>query len=342
MKSIKFTFFGKAFMLAFLMFGLVNCNKDKVEEEVIPDFSKTFAGVAVTPITVTKPAATTVTPGSITTPPAVAATAAALAAGTVPADLSAAASKVPEATATAISTGLTPAVLADIQAGKAIPTALANSLADLIKSGAANAFLSTITLPSVDGKPVGGRLAAPGTSNTVKAEQEMLSTMNACNDKIKEAYDAAKKILDDGKVAEYAKIKAAYDENIKAGVVTADKDAALKKKNDALASNLAFLNATLTGISQALVKKTITAEQNVLFTAIVLGIFKDANDKVEALYKAEVAAADAKSKAITDKAKAASDSDTKKVNDEYQTKLDALIKTYSDENNKCHNQGGGN
>jgi hypothetical protein len=166
--------------------------------------------------------------------------------------------------------------------------------------------------------------------------------MNACNDKIKEAFDAAKKILDDGRAAELAKIKAAYDENIKAAVVTADKDAALKKKNDALASNLAFLNATLSGISQALVKKTITAEQNALFTAIVLGIFKDANDKVEALYKAEVAAADAKSKAITDKAKAASDADTKIVDNEYKTKLDAITKIFDTENAKCHNQGGGN
>jgi hypothetical protein len=342
MKSIKFTFLGKAVMLAFLSFGLVNCDKDAVEVEETPDFSSTFKGVAVKPITVTKPASTTFTPGSITTAPGLSPTVTALAAGTVSADLTAAAGKVPSATASAIADRLTPALLADIKAGKSIPTSLATSLSDLIKSGAANAFLSTITLPKVNDKSVGGRFAAPGSTNTVKAEQDMFSTMNACNDAVKKAFDDAKKILDDAKTAETAKITAAYNENIKAAVVTADKDAALKKRNDALAANLAFLNLALTNLSSALDKKIITPAQNALFTAIMLSVFKDANDKVNTLYKAEVDALDVKADDIEKKAKTARNTDLLKLDDDYDGKLFGITLLFNTENEKCHNQGGGN
>jgi hypothetical protein len=342
MKSIKFTFLGKAVMLAFLSFGLVNCDKDKVEEEVVPDFSTTFKGVTLKPVTVAKPAATTYVAGSITTPPAVAATATALAAGTISADLSAAASKVPSPIANAIAPLLTPDVLADIKAGKALPTALAGRISDLIKSGAVNAFLSTITLPKLNDKPVGSRFAAPGSTNTVKAEQEMYSTMNACNDAVKKAFDDTKKTLDDARTAGLAQILAAYDQNIKAAVVTAEKAAALKKRNDTFASNLAFFNQALTGLASALNKKTITPVQNALFTAILVSILKDADDKADALYDNELRGLNEKATDIIEKAQRARDKSADDVKSDYEAKLFGITTIFKTENEKCHNQGGGN
>ena len=79
MKSNKSYFIGMVAVLAFLLLGVSSCKKEKVDE--VPDFSQTFKNVAVTPITVTSPAATTYTAGSVSTPPTVAAAAAALTLG---------------------------------------------------------------------------------------------------------------------------------------------------------------------------------------------------------------------------------------------------------------------
>jgi len=307
----------------------------------VPDFSQTFKNVAVTPITVTSPAATTYTAGSVSTPPTVAAAAAALTLGNTTPELQAAASKVDTNAAKSIATGVTSA-LADIKAGKALPAALATNVKTLIASGAANAFLATLTKPTVDGKAIGGRTGGNPGSNVAKPEVEMASIANACNDAIKLAFDNAKKGLDDGKAAEIAKIKAAYDNNIKAADVAADKATALTLKTQNLAVALSLFNTAYDGLNAALTAKKITQSQYNIFVAIMISIYQDTVNNYEALYSATIAALDAKAKAITDKAKAASDADTKKVTDEYNTQLAAITKTYTDENIKCHNQGGGN
>jgi hypothetical protein len=338
MKSIKFTFLGKAFMLAFLSFGLVNCDKDKVEVEETPDFSTTFKGVAIKPITVSKPATTTYVAGSITTPPAVASTIAALKAGTISPALASAMSKVPDATSKAIFSLLTPSVLADLKAGKPMPTAIALRLNGIIESGAINAFRSTVTLPKLNDKPIGNRFAAPGSTNTVKAEQEMFSTMNACNDALKKEFDAAKKILDDGKAVELAKVKAAYDQNIKAADVTKEKEDALKRRNSASDVN----QKSFDEISLYLRELDLPDDQFTDAYVTIVAIYYQLEEQIDILYSKEIDGLNEKAKDITKKVENARDRDTDKINSDYDGNLSGITFVFKSKNEECHNQGGGN
>lgn len=342
MKSIKFTFLGKAFMLAFLSFGLVNCDKDKVEEEVVPDFSSTFKNVAIKPITVSKPATTTYVAGSIVIPPTVAAVNTDLAAGKIPTTLETAGSKIPDAITKAVNNLLTPAVLADIKAGKGIPSSISGRLDAAINAGAFNAFRPTIILPKLNDKPVGNRFAAPGSTNTVKAEQEMFSTMNACNDAVKKAFDAAKKILDDGKAAEIAKIITAYEAYIKTADVTKEKADALSRKNASIAAYNTALNIQLASMDNLRKSKLYNEDQIQQGIAGLIGIFRIVSSYSEELYLAELKALDARSEDIEKKGKDARDKDIDKLNGDYDLNLGGISLVYKNENEKCHNQGGGN
>lgn len=327
--SNKFSFFRKTFLVSALAIGLVNCKSDKVEVEEVFDFSKTFPDVAVTPVTITKPAATTYTPASLTVPAAFTALAASSGtSNTPPAELVASASKISPSLESAASAALTPAVLADITAGKPVSADVQKVLSDLIKSGELNAFLPTKTPASVDGKVVNGRAAgSSGKVGTISGGTEVFSTANACNDAIKKAFDDAKKILDDGLAAETAKIKAAYDENIKAAVVTVEKQNALKRRDDQLVIINKFLNDGLKLGSK--------------YTPIIVAIYMDYFNANEEVYNNEIKGLDAKAKAISDKAVAVRDADNKKVTDEYNTKLSPIKAIFDKENSNCHNQGGG-
>lgn len=327
--SIKFSFFRKTCLVSALAIGLVNCKSDKVEVEEVFDFSKTFPTVSVTPVTITPPAPTTYTAGSLTVPAAFTALASSSAtSNTPPAELVASASKISPSLESAATAALTPAVLADITAGKPVSADVQKVLSDLIKTGEFNAFLPTKTLPAVDGKVVNGRAAASaGKVGSISGGTEAFSTANACNDAIKKAFDDAKKILDDGLAAETAKIKAAYDENIKAAVVTTEKQNALKRRDDQLAIINKFLSDGLKLGSK--------------YTPIIVAIYYEFFKANEEVYNNEVKGLDAKAKTITDKAAAVRDADTKKATDDYNAKLAPIKVTFDKENNNCHNQGGG-
>lgn len=329
MKSTKFSFFRKTFLVFTLAFGLINCKSDKIEVEEVFDFSKTFTGVVVTPVTITQPAATTYIPGSITVPATFTTLATTAAAGnTPPADLVTTAAKISPTLESAASALLTPAVLADIIAGKPVSAAVQKALDDILKTGELNAYLPTKTLPSIDGKVISGRVAgSSGKINSLSGGTEMFSTANACNDAIKKSFDDAKKILDDGLAAEIAKVKAAYDENIKPAVVTTEKQNALKRRDD----QLVILNKYLSdGI-----------KLGAKYIPVVVAIYWSYYNLNEEVYANEIKGLDAKAKAITDKANAARDADTKKAEDDYKAKLLAITIVFDKENTNCHNQGGG-
>lgn len=326
--SIKFSSIRKTFLVSALALGLVNCKSDKVEVEEVFDFSKTFTGAVVTPITVTKPAPTTYTPGSLTVPAAFTALATSATSGTPPAELTATASKISPALESAATAALTPAVLADLAAGKAVSADVQKVLGDVVKAADLSAFLPTKVAPAVDGKAISGRIAgSSGKINTISGGTEAFSTANACDDAIKKAFDDAIKVLDDGLAAELAKVKAAYDENIKAAVVTTEKQNALKRRDDQLVIINKFLADGL--------------KLGAKFTPIIVAIYYEFYKANEEVYNNEIKGLDAKAKAITDKANAARDTDTKKATDDHKTKIDDLKKIFDKEKEKCHNQGGG-
>nr|WP_299419899.1 hypothetical protein [uncultured Emticicia sp.] len=325
MKFNNFSLILKSLSVFTLAFGLVNCKSDKIAVEEVYDFSKTFPVVVVTPVVITPPAATTYTAGSIT----VSAAFTALATSTTPpVELLNASAKISPTLISAATATLTPAVLADIKAGKPLSAAVQKALNDLLKTGELNAFLPTKTLPSVDGKPVGGRIGLiSGKTNVFNDNTQMFSTANACNDEILKSYNVAKKILDDGLAADIVKINAAYDTNIKLADVSAEKAAALKRRDDKR-------------IELNVVKDNALKSTDLSIVATALAIYQanyDANDQV---YDAEIIGLDAKAKSITDKANVAKQTDTKKATDDYNAKLTPITTLYNVENNKCHNQGG--
>ena len=330
MKSIKFSFFIKYSVVFTLAFVLVNCKSNKVDVVEVPDFTKTFTGVTVTPVTITQPAPTTYTPPALVVPATLTTLAASATTTTPPPALTASVAKIDTTITKAAAAVITPTVIADIKAGKAVPANVEKALSDIIKTGALDGFFPKITPPTVDGTPINGRIAgASGSIDVIRGGTEMFSTANACNDAIKKAFDDAKKILDDALAAESTKITAAYTENIKAAALTTERQEALKFRND----QLAFLSQIL--------DNALKNFPSFMAPAIV-ALYVENVKIVESFYSLAIKALDAKAKAITDKAAAARNADTKKVTDEYNAKLAAAQKVYDAENIKCHNQGGGN
>lgn len=325
MKSNNFSLILKSLLVFTLAFGLVNCKSDKIAVEEVYDFSKTFPVVVVTPVVITPPAATTYTPGSITVSAAFTELATS---ATPPVELLNATAKINPTLIIAATATLTPAVLADIKVGKPLSAAVQKALNDILKTGELNAFLPTKTLPSVDGKPVGGRIGLiSGKTDVFIGNTQMFSMANACNDAILKSFNDAKKILDDGLAADIVKINAAYDTNIKPADVTAEKAAALKRRDDKR-------------LELNVVKENALKSTDLTIVVTALAIYQanyDANDQV---YDAEIIGLDAKAKSITDKANVAKQTDTKKATDDYNAKLTPIKTLFDVENNKCHNQGG--
>jgi len=326
MKLYNFSLISKCLFAFTLAFSLVNCKSDKIKVEEDYDFTKTFPVVAVTPVVITPPAATTYTPGTITVP---AAFTALTTSTTPPAELVATSAKINPTLISAASNALTPAALADLKAGKPVPAAVQKALSDILQTGALNAFLPTKTLPAVDGKPVGGRIGViSGNLNNISGNTEMFSIANACNDALLKVFNDSKQKLDDVKAAKLKQITDAYNSNILPANVATQKADALKRRDDQLAYLATFYKNYIDG-----------KDPKDLLTIIYLSLYAGYNQANEDVYTNEIKGLDARASAITGKAKTSQDADNKTVNAEYDANLKALTTIFDKENINCHSQG---
>ncbi len=152
-----------------LMLAMYNCKKKEEPFPLEPDteVKKELDAIVVAPVTPTAPAPVTSTPATVTVSAPAAAVAgdmAQLKSGTVPASVQTAATQVSAVVSPAevtTLTGVTPATIAAVAAGGALPAELKTIVDKVAANPALAAYLPKLTFPAVNGVTVsGGRSGA--------------------------------------------------------------------------------------------------------------------------------------------------------------------------------------
>ena len=239
---------------------LYNCKTKDVDS--LTPFTYTFKGiddVKLPPVSATTPAAVSVTQGSVAMTAQATAVSAGLAnvaaTGQVPATVTAAtdtwAKVVSPEKAAAISAAFTPSVINTLTTTGKMPDNLKADVDAIANDPAMKAYLPVITLPTVNGKPVGGRLAGPVTVAVVTTTND--AGTDACKAAATAAFSTAKTNLDAQLATQKAAVTAVYDQ----AVVTANNEVAgcqgpVPAKYDALvATAKSQLDAALAALNGA-------------------------------------------------------------------------------------------
>jgi hypothetical protein len=344
--SFKTLFYGVC-----LVAVLYNCKTKDVDS--LTPFTYTFKGiddVKLPEVTATAPAAVSVTASSVNTTTTAAAVSAGLttmsATGPVPAAVTKASDDVskvvPDAKAAEITAAFTPDVVNTLATTGTLPASLQADVNAIANNPALAAYMPTFTLPTVDGKAVGGRVGAVGSTPVVDAVSVNFSTLDgdACKAAAAEALakalarlDAQKATQTDAVNARFAALQAPIQADATACKASVPATYAAYKvaAKQQLDQTLAALNsnkARLGGAYNILVVLTYVVY------ARTIGVF-------DTLQKADLAACDTTAAAKLAKAQAARDADLSKINNGYNTASAALQAARDKAVASCHNQGNG-
>lgn len=317
-------------------FGLSNCKKDPVEVVEVFDFSEEFSNVAELPeLSPTEPEAVTVTAAEVNTPTATTTFLQTLETGVVSDDFSAAtaavAAAVPQATLDAVSAGLTTEVLASLAAGGSLQAELKANIATIIASGALDAYLPTIVLPTVNGAAVSLRKkgTTPDTNLLQSSQEFFLGIADPCGDASVAAWNSAKTVLDAAKASQENAVREAFTQrNTTLG-------SSLEAAN--LATNNKW-NAAATGTSTAFAPGLLAAPAE--YKPVILAILASYLEAINNARTLELNANTSANGIAVPNAQAALDADLAAINAAYNTELAKL--TAVAESTGCHNQGGVN
>jgi len=338
--------------------AMYNCKKkdEPFPTEPPTELVNKINDITVTPITITAPAAVTTTASSITASPEAAAMGTALSSlassGTVPASLT--------ATGTAVTTAIpaadmatlsavTPATLAAVKAGGAMPADVKAALDKAAANPAIQAYLPKFTFPTVGGKTINGRVGAVGaaTATTTTAAAagveavEAVQIDDACIAASEAAFQTAKTKLDAARDAEIVKVQAAYTAAITplaAAETTCQASVNYTAQRASVDTQIAQALANLEAGKAALTAAGLYDAFVTLVNVQALGAYSGIN----LLESADKAACTAARTARTASAAAARDLDLSKVQAEYTTKIAAANAVKTELLASCHNQGGGN
>lgn len=321
MKKIKLSIY--ALLTGLALAGVYSCKG--VSEEPVADTSKIVAETlpTVTPTTLVQPTATA---GAVTQPAAATAAASAISSGTTTPELNAATAAVSKIVAD-------PATLAAqlTALGTTAPTgALKTQLDNIIADPAVAALLSSLTLPTVNGATVSGRIGAV---------EAISATFDACTDGAQAVYDGQKALLDVQKTNQTATVTAAYT-------------AALATINTNLTACNAGSKITVINASLATAATTYTAAiaevkskfSNPVQSLLLIVIAAQYNDFVADLTRlkvAETATCARVATTATATATANRDADLAKVTTNYNEALAKLQAAAKAAAAPCHNQGSG-
>lgn len=304
---------------------------------------KEINAIVVTPVTPTSPAPVTTTPGTATVPAkttTVYGDMPGLSTGTIPATVQTAANEVNVVLSAAeVNTlsSVTPAMIAAVAGGGALPADLKAIMDKVAANPALMAYLPTLTLPTVNGKSVSGRSGVPESVE----KTEGILVEDACILAAQAAYDAVKTKLDATKAAEVAKITSTYTTALAPlAAEQASCTAGIPTKYTALrASVQAQANKAIADIEAA--KNVIPAALVPVLKAFVniqlLGILSSLNT----LQAAELKACSETTTAKTTSFTAARDADLAKANANYAEALAKATAKKTELAQSCHNQGGG-
>ncbi|GAB3555210.1 hypothetical protein [Spirosoma fluminis] len=351
MKAVKPNF---KLLASGLMLGatLYNCKTKDVES--LTPFTYTFKGlddVKLPEVKATAPAAVSVTAASVTSSTAAAAVTSGLAnltaTGQVPAAVQQAAADVSKAVspekAAQLAASFTPAVLNTLSTTGALPANLQAEVKAITSNPALKAYLPTFTLPTVNGKPIGGRLPAKPANTVVPVTPVAYSTTDddACKAAANAAANTATQNLEATRTSQAAAINSAYTQNT-AGVAAeaAPCKAGLPAKYDPMrASAQQTLNDALANLEAG---RSILGEDSYsLLKAFQLAAYSDAAGMYNTLQAAETAACDATGAAKLANAQAARDADLGSITSNFNAAVARLTAARNSAVASCHNQGGG-
>ncbi|WP_338868955.1 hypothetical protein WBJ53_18870 [Spirosoma sp. SC4-14] len=333
---------------------LYNC-KTKDVAAVTP-FTYTFKGlddVTIPDITQTTPASVSVTAATVTSSTLASAVnndlAGIAASGVVPASVQQAGTDISKAVsasqAAQLSAAFTPSVLSTLASGGALPADLKAQVDAIASNPALKAYLPTFTLPTVNGKAVGGRLGAttPGASNGSSTAATAYATTaddDACKAAANAAYNAALATLDAKKATQTATVTTTYSTAAAAiAAETAPCKAGIPAKYDPMKTAAQqTLNNTLASLEAA---KTTLGSLYDLLKAFAYVSYAQTIAGITTLEAAETTACDSVASAKLAAAAAARDTDLAKINTNYAAAVATLTTARDKAVASCHNQGGG-
>lgn len=333
--------------------ALYNCKSKDVDS--LTPFTYVFPGItppklpAVTPtapVAVSVTAATT-TPSTAVTTLNLSVSALNASSTTVPAVITKASTDVNKAISTQaaaqLSASFTPEIINTMVTTGAIPANLKAQLVALSNNPALKPYLSTFTLPTVDGKAIGGRLGAVAAVTIVGALAAANATLDddACKAAANAAYNTALTTLKADQASQTALINAAFATN-QTGITaeSAPCKAGVPAKYVSLrttASQTFTVYITILDANKALLGEPVYTLVRLLYLAAL----SDANDLFTKLEAADLSACDAVGVAKLAKAQTARDGDLNKINGNYNAALGTLNAGLARAVASCHNQGNG-
>jgi hypothetical protein len=355
MKNTKTRSF--AMMLCLLVMTLVmyNCKKDEEPLPDKPDQGKVddLNKIEIAPVTITPPAAVATTEATVEVSAKATEVNGALggiaASGTVPASVSAAAAEVTAAVPAAdmaTLSAVTPAQIAAVKAGGAIPADVKAALDKAAANPAIQAYLPKFTLPTVGGETISGRVAAPAgvaatadvaTADAIEAVQEASDVCIAAADGV---FNTKKSQLDAAKATNDAAATTAYN------TAVAAVPAAGACTDPLAAKYAAFRGAVDAQVNQAMAD--VDAAQAVLgdlypvLKTLINIQALNAYSGLNNLQAADTAACTAANTQRLAAATAARDANLAASQSAYASALDAANVARTALIQSCHNQGGGN
>lgn len=338
-----------------LVFGLLlatvlyNCKTKDVDS--LTPFTYTFPGITekLPDVTPTAPAAVSATASSVNNSTAAAAVSTGLASisatGQVPPTVTQAANDVakvvsPEQASTLVA-AFTPDVVNSLTATGTLPANLKAEAAAIANNPAVAAYMPTFTLPTVDGKPVGGRIGAAGP--VIDAVSVVYSTLDddACKAAANKAFNEAVASLNATKTTQTAAITAEYTR-----LQTTIQADATACKSGISATYAGYRVLVTQQINQALAavnaaKSFLPAASYNLLIVLIYAELVRYLDILTSGQLADSAACDAVAAKKLANAQAARDKDLSKINDNYNKAVENLTKARDKAVAACHNQGNG-
>lgn len=358
MKSTNHFRIASLSLVLFLAIGLYNCKPKETTPE-IPDFSGGFKDVKLPELTQSTPAAVTTTPGTITTSTTATAASTGLASGTATAAVTATAADIQKVVnptdAGKIATAFTPAVVTTMLSGGALPAELSTSMKSIASNPALASYLPKVTYPSVNGTIVSGLVKETDFSTkdapvialpdfiTSGTTPNIFAGVNdsPCTKAAEDAFNAAKKPLDDARAAQEKIVNDTYATRIAGINSTSCKTTATTALTAATTAAKAKLDQQLAGLNSLLTNKAITQETYNLLSFFVYFDLYNSVVAATAFYSATVKACDVAADTAIAAAKSVQNTDLTKIQTAYgsafatmKTTLDASYKT-------CHDQGQG-
>ena len=327
---------------------LYNCKTKDVDS--LTPFTYTFKGienVKLPDAPATTPAAVSVTQGSVALSAQAMALSAGLgniaATGQIPAavtDATDAWSRVVSSQkAGAINAAFTPDVINNLAATGKLPENLKADVNAIATNTAMAPYMPLMSLPTVNGKPVGGRLAGPVTVAVVNTTLD--AGTDACKAAANAAFTTAKNNLDTQFDAQKATVNASYE----LYVATANNEVAgcqspVPAKYDALvATAQSQLSSALAALASA--RSVLGEERYALLTFYSYIAFSRIIEAYTTLEAAELNVCTQVKEAKIASAVAARNADLGTVTSNYNTTLATLTTARDKAIASCHNQGNG-